>query len=62
MTDLCPHGVDIEVVWTPADPPNCQPCFDSLAADLDDLELNDPAVRDAAITLADVIDQYGDPT
>lgn len=55
----CPHGVDIELVWTPADPPNCQPCFDSLSADLDDLELENPEVRDAAIRLADVLDEMG---
>lgn len=53
----CPHGIDIELVWTPASPPNCQPCFDSLSADLDKLELDDPTVRDAAIQLADVIEK-----
>jgi hypothetical protein len=54
---LCPHGVGIELVWTPADPPNCQPCFDSLSADLDELELDEPTVRDAAIALADVFSE-----
>lgn len=57
MSDLCPHGVDMELVWTPADPPNCQPCVDALSADLDTAELEDPAVRDSAIELADTIDK-----
>jgi hypothetical protein len=59
MSGKCPHGIDIELVWTYADPPNCQPCFDSLSAELDELELNDPKVRDAAILLADVLDAFG---
>lgn len=53
--DVCPHGIDLETVWTPADPPNCPPCFFSLSAALDELEMDNPAVRDAAIRLADVL-------
>lgn len=55
---LCPHGIDIELVWTPANPPNCQPCFDTLSGELDEIELNDPVVRDAAIKLADATEAF----
>lgn len=57
MMDLCPHGIDLDLVWTPANPPNCQPCFNALSDELDQLELNDPEVRDAAIVLADALDK-----
>ncbi len=48
--DDCGHGMTVEDAYTP---PGCSDCLSALAADLDALELNDPAVRDAAIRLAD---------
>lgn len=57
-TQQCPHGFTLEDAWTP---PGCPDCLAALSAELDELELDDPFVRDAAIRLQDTVERlFGD--